>query len=146
MTVLHDYPVVIDIPVAWGEMDAFQHVNNVAYFRYFESGRIAYFERLKLMTTNEATGIGPILASTQARFRAPLTYPDTISVGVRVSSIGSDRFLMQYALYSRQLQTIAATGEGMIVMYDYRAGKKAEIAAELRAAILALEPTPPQPL
>lgn len=146
MTVLHDYPVVIDIPVAWGEMDAFQHVNNVAYFRYFESGRIAYFERLKLMTINEATGIGPILASTQARFRAPLTYPDTISVGVRVSSIGSDRFLMQYALYSRQLQTIAATGEGMIVMYDYRAGKKAEISAELRAAILALEPIPPQPL
>ena len=39
------YPVVIEIPVAWGEMDAFQHLNNIVYFRYFESARIAYFER-----------------------------------------------------------------------------------------------------
>ena len=37
---LENYPVVIEIPVAWGDMDAFQHVNNVAYFRYFESARI----------------------------------------------------------------------------------------------------------
>ncbi|MCB0148997.1 MAG: acyl-CoA thioesterase, partial [Caldilineaceae bacterium] len=50
---MHDllagYPVVIEIPVAWGEMDAFQHVNNIVYFRYFESGRIAYFERAGMM-------------------------------------------------------------------------------------------------
>ena len=25
------YPVVIEVPVAWGEMDAFQHVNNIAF-------------------------------------------------------------------------------------------------------------------
>jgi acyl-CoA thioester hydrolase len=42
------YPVVIEIPIAWGEMDAFQHVNNIFYFRYFESARIAYFGRLKM--------------------------------------------------------------------------------------------------
>ncbi|HEY6010142.1 MAG TPA: acyl-CoA thioesterase, partial [Nitrospirota bacterium] len=26
---LEGYPGVIEIPVAWGEMDAFQHVNNI---------------------------------------------------------------------------------------------------------------------
>lgn len=30
---LKDYPVVVSIPVAWGEMDALQHVNNIVYFR-----------------------------------------------------------------------------------------------------------------
>ena len=44
---LQNYPVVIEIPVAWGDMDAFQHVNNVTYFKYFESARIAYFEKIK---------------------------------------------------------------------------------------------------
>ena len=34
---LAGFPVVVDIPVAWGEMDAFGHVNNVMYFRYFET-------------------------------------------------------------------------------------------------------------
>ena len=30
---LHDYPIVYVQPVAWGDMDAFNHVNNVAYYR-----------------------------------------------------------------------------------------------------------------
>ena len=36
-----EYPVIIELPVAWGDMDAFAHVNNTAYFKYFESARIA---------------------------------------------------------------------------------------------------------
>jgi acyl-CoA thioester hydrolase len=40
------YPVIIEIPLAWGDMDAFQHVNNVVYFKHFESARIAYFEKI----------------------------------------------------------------------------------------------------
>ena len=47
-------PVVIEVPVAWGEMDSFQHVNNIVYLRYFESARIAYFERLSLSRSRNA--------------------------------------------------------------------------------------------
>ncbi len=61
---LINFPVVIELPLAWGEMDAFQHVNNVAYFRYFESARIAYFSKLDLLMLMNQTGIGPILKST----------------------------------------------------------------------------------
>ena len=39
-----NYPVSVTIPVAWGEMDSFGHVNNVVYFRYIETSRIAYME------------------------------------------------------------------------------------------------------
>jgi len=70
------YPVVIEVPVAWGEMDAFGHVNNIVYFRYFESARLAYFYKLDLIDMMTKTGIGPILASTSCRFKIPLTYPD----------------------------------------------------------------------
>ena len=76
---LRDYPVIIDIPVAWGEMDAFQHLNNVVYFRYFESARIAYFDAIDAMKVMETTGVGPILAETRCRYRIPLTFPDTVS-------------------------------------------------------------------
>ena len=68
----------LQIPVQWGDMDAFQHVNNTVYFRYFENARLEYFRRPGWFEFERATGIGPILASTQARFRRPLTYPDTI--------------------------------------------------------------------
>src|ERR1044071_8239339 len=95
-TVLERCPVVIETPVAWGQMDAFRHLNNTAYFSFFESGRIAYFEKLDLLELMEATGIGPILASTSCRFKIPLTYPDTVSVGSRVSEMEDDRFMMEY--------------------------------------------------
>src|SRR5262245_40278885 len=85
------FPVIVTQAVIWGDMDSYQHVNNVVYFRYFENGRLEYFRRIGWFEIEAATGVGPILASTQARFRRPLTYPDTISIGTRVSSIETDR-------------------------------------------------------
>jgi len=43
---LATFPVVITIPVAWGEMDAYGHVNNSVYFRYIESARIKYLSEV----------------------------------------------------------------------------------------------------
>ncbi|OQY19713.1 MAG: acyl-CoA thioesterase [Chloroflexi bacterium] len=136
---LTNYPVVIEIPVAWGEMDAFQHVNNVTYFRYLESARIAYFEKLGLIQMMERSGIGPILASVQCRFKIPLTYPDTVSVGVRVSEIGEDRFTMEYTVVSQRLEKVAAVGSGVIVSFNYREKKKASLPAEVKQRIQKLE-------
>jgi acyl-CoA thioester hydrolase len=136
---LHDYPVRIEIPVAWGEMDAFQHLNNVVYFRYFESARIAYFEAIEMMAAMEATGVGPILAETRCRYRIPLTYPDTVAVGVRVSDLAPKGFMMRYAVASRRHGKLAAEGDGRIVTIDYAGGGKAPLPEDVRARILVLE-------
>jgi acyl-CoA thioester hydrolase len=132
-------PVVIETPVAWGQMDAFRHLNNTTYFRFFESARIAYFERLNLLEYMEATGVGPILASTSCRFKIPLTYPDTVSIGSRASEIQDDRFTMEYYVVSHQHQKVAAEGTGLIVCFDYRQNKKAPIPPELKQRIERLE-------
>jgi acyl-CoA thioester hydrolase len=136
---LKGYPVIVEIPVAWGEMDSFQHVNNVVYFRYFESARIAYSEKIGLQEYKENTGIGPILGSTSCRYRFPLTYPDTVSVGAKIVGMEEDRFTMNYVVVSHRHQKIAAEGDGVIVLYDYREGKKTAMPDEIRARILALE-------
>jgi acyl-CoA thioester hydrolase len=132
-------PVVIETPVAWGEMDAFRHLNNTTYFRYFESGRIAYFERLNLLEYMKVTGVGPILAATSCRFKIPLTYPDTVSIGTRVSEIEDDRFTMQYFVASHRHQKIAAEGTGLIVCFNYNENQKAPLPAELQKRIEDLE-------
>ena len=136
---LKTFPVVIVTPVAWGEMDSLQHVNNIVYFRYFESARMAYFDRLDLWTYMHETGVGLILASTQCRFRLPLTYPDTVSIGARVSELEGDRFLMKYAVFSQRHERLAAEGEGLIVSYNYRELKKATLPDEVRRRIETLE-------
>ena len=136
---LAGFPVVIDIPVAWGEMDALQHVNNIVYFRYFESARIAYFEKLRFREFMNQTGVGPILASIQCKFKIPLTYPDTVSVGTRIPSIEQDRFVMEYRAVSHKSQAIAAEGEGVVVSYNYRESKKTPLPEEMKQRILTLE-------
>jgi len=136
---LAQYPVVIEIPVAWGEMDALAHVNNVVYLRYFESVRITYFERLGLLEYMKENGIGPILAYLTCKFKIPLTYPDTVSVGSRISKIEEDRFTMEYSVVSQKFQKAAAEGEGVIVSFNYREGKKARLPEEWRARIQAIE-------
>ena len=65
---LKDFPITIEIPTAWGEMDAFQHVNGVVYFRHFESARFTYFERLGMIDYMKETGTGPILASIECKY------------------------------------------------------------------------------
>ena len=125
--------------VNWGDMDAFGHINNTVYFRYFENIRMAYFEKTSVNEHKNATQIGPILASTQCQFRAPLTYPDHIHIGTRIKELekieqGEKRFTMEYAVFSEQQDCIAAKGEGLIVYNNYNEGKSCAIPESILAA------------
>jgi acyl-CoA thioester hydrolase len=136
------WPVVIETPIAWGDMDAFQHVNNTVYLRWCESARIAYFERLGLSDRLEETDIGPILARASVDFRLPLTYPGKVSIATTVTRIGTTSFTMRYRITSAAHNgAVAAEGEGVVVLVDYREGDKVPLSVELRAAIHALEAT-----
>ena len=115
------FPVCIPIMVQWGEMDAFAHVNNIVYFRYFETARIAYFERMGIIGSSH---IGPMLAKTSCSFLAPLTFPDTAYATANVEEIQQDRFVMRYGIYSGQYERLVAKGSGTIVPYDYKKKRK----------------------
>ncbi|HTU16750.1 MAG TPA: thioesterase family protein [Gemmataceae bacterium] len=133
------YPVVVRQEVVWGEMDSYRHVNNVVYFRYFENARLEYFRRLDWPAFEAETGIGPILAATQARFRRALTYPDTIAITARLGALGEDRFTLEHRIFSKQLGDMATEGQGTVVAFHYERGSKVPLPEELRRRIAALE-------
>jgi acyl-CoA thioester hydrolase len=141
MNLLRAYPVIVEQPVAWGDMDAFGHVNNTIYFRWLENARIAYFRRLDWLVTQLPTGVGPILHSTSLRFRRALVFPDTVSIGASVTHLGEDRVTMEHCIVSHNLQAIAAEGQGIIVLYHYGEQRKASIPDDLRQRILDLQAT-----
>jgi acyl-CoA thioester hydrolase len=145
---MHDalgrWPVSVTIPVAWGEMDAFQHVNNVAYARWLETGRIAYFGRIGFLERMRSEGIGPILARLTVEYRRPVTFPDTVRVDVTAMKIGRSSFTLAYRIWSTAQQAEAATGEDVIVVMDYRTSRTAPVDDALRAAIASLEASAPR--
>ncbi|MFO8020260.1 MAG: thioesterase family protein [Promethearchaeia archaeon] len=136
---LKDYSVVIDLSLLWGQMDAFQHVNNIIFFRFYESVRITYFEKVGFLETMEERGIGPILASTQCKYISPLTYPDTIHIGTRIGKLKDDRFTMEYCIVSQKHEQVAALGTAEVVSYDYNREQKADLPKEVVKQIKDLE-------
>ena len=134
---LDGFPVVIELDVRWGDQDALGHVNNTVFFQYMESARMAFFEAVTF-TGGQGGGVGPILHSATCRFRRPLTYPDKLKVGARVSTMDGDRFRMEYVVVSGTQQAVAAEGTGLVVAFDYSTGTKTQVPDAVKEKIRAL--------
>ena len=85
------WPIEEAVPVAWGDLDAFGHVNNTVFFRWFETARMALFREVGVLEDMERTGVGPILARTECNFRLPVAYPDTIRARTGIQRSGPRR-------------------------------------------------------
>ncbi len=125
---LREYPVVHVQPVSWGEMDAFNHVNNVAYYRYAESARISYLHTLAMFKDETLT----ILAGSSCNYLRPVHYPDTLLIGVKCSKIGNTSLSMVYEYYTTAQDAIVANGTSTIVRTDQDGNKQAWTADERR--------------
>ncbi|MFZ1686443.1 MAG: acyl-CoA thioesterase [Flavobacteriales bacterium] len=128
----------VRIPLAWGEMDAFGHANNVAYFRWLETARMHYLRRIGVTHPDEQGGIGLLLAETRCTFLKPMHFPDTITVRTGVVKVGNTSFVMRYEVHS-EAQGLAATAESVQVMFNYAANTKTAIPHDVRSAIAALQ-------
>lgn len=132
---LTDYPVVHQQVVAWGDMDALGHVNNVMYYRYIESARIHYMDQIRMMQQSFST----VVASNQCKYMRPVFYPDTLKIGVRVEEIRNSAFRMHYILWSEQQQAVVASAEAIMVCVNSESMQKMPLPESIRQHILALE-------
>ncbi len=133
------YPVLITVPVQWGDQDMFAHVNNVVYFRWFESARIAYLMKIAMPRRAAEEHSGPILAAINCNYRRQLNFPDTIEIGSRITRIGRTSVTMNHSLWSVEQQALAADGDSTIVMFDYDAQRPIPVPDSVRRAIEELE-------
>lgn len=136
---LSGFPVIIKLPILWGDQDAFGHVNNTTAIRWFESARIAYLEQSGMSGLMQSKQLGPILASITCHYRQQLHYPDTVHVGTRIARLGRSSLVMEHAIYSERLEAIAAEGEGTVVLFDYHTQRPQRLPEDIRAAIERVE-------
>ena len=120
---LAEFPVILTLAVQWGDQDAMQHVNNVVYFRWCESARIAYFGKIGLADRRIGQHVGPILASIKCDFRRQLNFPDTIRIGARIARIGRTSLTMTHRVESQSQRAIVAEAESTMVVFDYATSK-----------------------
>ncbi|KAI0058935.1 hypothetical protein BV25DRAFT_1908912 [Artomyces pyxidatus] len=148
-------------PIVWGDHDAFQHVNNVRYVRFFESGRMKWIaavghelggpERAQRLLS--AKGISFILKSIDVKFRRPVRFPDTLLIAHKPAPYPSSsaeppsasgppplprtQFYLHATAYSYAQQAIVADSTSIITWYDYDKLAKCDPGDENWAPLLA---------
>ena len=115
------------VQVHWGDMDAMQHVNNIIYLKWVESTRLLLFERLMGGGTAGINRIGPILAWSDMKYIAPVTYPDTVNIDFDITKLEEDRIHGRAHLYSQSQNRLVAISNNTLKAYDNKLLKKADI-------------------
>lgn len=125
---LHEESMV----VRWGDMDAFGHVNNIMYFRYFEQCRVNWLSHIGRAEAVTEVVEGPVIVSTTADFLIPLHYPATVSISMYGSAPGRSSFSSYYEIRDTdQPEKLYTTGQAKIVWVDQKKGKSAPLPEDI---------------
>lgn len=128
----------LDIQIRFNDVDTYGHVNNNAYFAYFDLGKEAYLREV-LCDNFQARRVVPVIASIQANFLSPVYYGDRIAVETRIERIGTKSFSL------RQQAVVKDTGERkcececVMVCFDLIDGVSVEVPEAYRRKIEAFE-------
>ncbi|MGF6369354.1 acyl-CoA thioester hydrolase [Paraburkholderia sp. RAU6.4a] len=134
---MSDFHAVFEMtmPIRWGDMDAFGHVNNTVYFRYMEQVRISWFEHMDFVG-QRAHGQGPVIVNASMEFLKQLHYPGDVIGRMSVATPGRSSFDTAFELLrADEPDTLYARGAARCVWIDYAAGKSVPVPDVLRAAI-----------
>ena len=122
---------VTHIPIRWGDMDAYGHVNNTVYFRFMEQARVEWIEEQGMVV--RPGGVGPVIINASCTFLKPMNYPGTVEVRTYAGHPGRSslpthvEMLIDGELY--------AEGAAKIVWMDTQTGKSAPIPEDVRASL-----------
>jgi acyl-CoA thioester hydrolase len=127
---------VREVDVRFHDLDAMGHAHHTLPLIYLEEARAAYWREVG--GRESLDGIDYVMAEVAVRFHGRIEYPSRLSVGLRVSRIGTKSFEMEFEIRSVDGER-KASGRTVQVMYDYENSRAKEMPAELRARIQAFE-------
>ena len=127
------YPYQTAITTRWNDNDIYGHINNVAYYSYFDSAANKYLIAEGGLDIHAATIIGVVVES-KCNYHAPLAYPQPLTAGVRVDKLGTRSVTYGIAIFGDG-DLAAAHGHFVHVFVDRATRKPVEIPAALRTAL-----------
>jgi len=114
--------------------DAYGHVNNVVYFSYFDSVVNTYLIGRGALDIQKSRVIG-LVVETGCQYLAALTYPETVTAGLRVAHVRRSSVRHEIALFGEGSDTAAAQGHFVHVYVDRETRRPVDLPPALRAAL-----------
>lgn len=125
----HAFSDRVSFPLLWRDMDAMGHVNHTLFLAYFEQARAEIWSANGLVLHGK--GEAPITAE----FKAPLTFPDVVTIGVRTVELSRREYDQFYACVGHASGRVVATGTARFVNFDYDAGRPSEMSDSMRRTL-----------
>ncbi|HZX32982.1 MAG TPA: thioesterase family protein [Rhodocyclaceae bacterium] len=121
------------IPIRWGDMDAYGHVNNTVYFRYMEQARVEWIEALGVVVRPK--GDAPVIINASCTFLVPMNYPGTVEVRTYIGQLGRSSVPTYVEMRLEGDDTLYAEGAAKVVWMDTTTGKSVPLPDHVRAAL-----------
>jgi acyl-CoA thioester hydrolase len=116
----------------WGDMDAYGHVNNVAYLSYLEEARVDMLFTLGAEQGVTALSDGVLVARHQIEYKRPLVYhPRGVAIDLWVGQIKPVSFEIRYHVHDEDV--LFATASSLLVPYDLEAERPRRLTPEERS-------------
>ena len=106
------------VPMRWSDMDAYQHINNVAFLGYFEMARVSLF--FEHPTHDERTGMrrGLVVAGHDIAYKRSVVYDaQPLEIQIWVSGIRAAAFTCHYEVFDHG--QLAVTGSTVLAPFDF---------------------------
>ena len=121
----------VPMPVRWGDLDAFNHVNNARYLTFLEQARIEWFETIgEPWVTDE---YAPVLVSSLLNYKRPIEYPASVFVELFTERLGTSSVTLGHRIVAAD-GTLHFDGHAVVVWVDRRNGKPVPLPAGVRRA------------
>ena len=117
------------LAVRFRDCDAMGHVNHAVYFTYLEQCRLTFWREL---TGTPSPHTRVIIARAECDYRAPAHFGDELDVSLNVAAIGRSSFTLVYEIARAADARLVASGQTVMVSYDYAASHTVELPAATR--------------
>ncbi len=139
-----DYRYEVAITTRWMDNDVYGHVNNVAYYSYFDTAANAYLIAEGGLDIARGSVIGLVVES-RCSYHAALAFPQALVAGVRVDKLGTSSVTYGIAIFAAGEPLAAAHGHFVHVFVDRATRKPVPIPEPLRGALARLTGAPSAP-
>ncbi|MDR6840245.1 acyl-CoA thioesterase [Pseudoxanthomonas sacheonensis] len=123
------------ISVRWGDMDAFEHVNNAQYLRYLEEARVQWLASIGGISLNDR--ISPVLVASHVNYRRPIEWPEQLVVELFIDKVGNSSLTMAHRMSSSEdADVLYSDGNVVMVWIDTQTGKSVALPDAVRTACI----------
>jgi len=123
-----------ELDVRWGDLDAFNHVNNATYLDYIQEARMRW-----LITLDDGwhdADVHPVVVNTTCNYRAAIVWPARLRIELGITQVGSSSATMSHRIVDADdPSTLYSDGHVVMVWISRATGKSVELPAVIRRAL-----------